>query len=201
MNPLYEPLPKKVEVGGILYPIKTDFRAVLKLIGEVKQAEEPGSRLFLILRLYKNEIPPDIQGAVQAVTDFIAGIRSAEKEKEREGSGKQTFSYEKDAPYIVSDFQNYYGIDLLACKYLHWQKFQMLLEGLPDDSGTKPASATVRSMPERSGTNRNASGSRRSSGQYPWKTSGMRNRSVTCSRLRCGETDKKMGGRKWQTEH
>ncbi|NSE34627.1 hypothetical protein HFM94_15590, partial [Faecalicatena fissicatena] len=98
MNPLYEPLPKKVEVGGILYPIKTDFRAVLKLIGEVKQAEEPGSRLFLILRLYKNEIPPDIQGAVQAVTDFIAGIRSAEKEKEREGSGKQTFSYEKDAP-------------------------------------------------------------------------------------------------------
>lgn len=137
MNPLYEPLPKKVEVGGILYPIKTDFRAVLKLIGEVKQAEEPGSRLFLILRLYKNEIPPDIQGAVQAVTDFIAGIRSAEKEKEREGSGKQTFSYEKDAPYIVSDFRNYYGIDLLACKYLHWQKFQMLLEGLPDDSGTK----------------------------------------------------------------
>ena len=83
------------------------------------------------------EIPPDIQGAVQAVTDFIAGIRSAEKEKEREGSGKQTFSYEKDAPYIVSDFRNYYGIDLLACKYLHWQKFQMLLEGLPDDSGTK----------------------------------------------------------------
>ena len=154
---------------------------MLKLIGEVKQAGEPGSRLFLILRLYKKEIPPDIQGAVQAVTDFIAGIRSAEKEKEREGSGKQTFSYEKDAPYIVSDFRNYYGIDLLACKYLHWQKFQMLLE--------------------RSGTNRNASGSRRSSGQYPWKTSGRRNRSVTCSQLRCGETDKKMGGRKWQTEH
>ncbi|MCM0706538.1 bacteriophage Gp15 family protein [Faecalicatena sp. BF-R-105] len=137
MNPLYEPLPKSVEVGGVLYPVKTDFRAVLKLIGEVKQAGEPGSRLFLILRLYKKEIPPDIQGAVQAVTDFIAGIRSAEKEKEREGSGKQTFSYEKDAPYIVSDFWNYYGIDLLACKYLHWQKFQMLLEGLPDDSGTK----------------------------------------------------------------
>lgn len=135
MNPLCEPLPKKVEVGSILYPIKTDFRAVLKLIGEVKQAEEPGSRLFLILQLYKKEIPPDIQGAVQAVTDFIAGIRSAEKE--RSGSGKQTFSYEKDAPYIVSDFRNYYGIDLLTCKYLHWQKFQMLLEGLPDDSGVK----------------------------------------------------------------
>ena len=137
MNPLYEPLPKSVEVGGILYPVKTDFQAVLKLIGEVKQAGEPGSRIFLILRLYKKEIPPDIQGAVQAVTDIIAGIRSSEKEKECGCSGKQTFSYEKDAPYIVSDFRNYYGIDLLACKYLHWQKFQMLLEGLPDDSGTK----------------------------------------------------------------
>ena len=62
MNPLYEPLPKSVEVGGVLYPVKTDFRAVLKLIGEVKQAGEPGSRLFLILRVYKKEIPPDIQG-------------------------------------------------------------------------------------------------------------------------------------------
>ena len=50
MNPLYEPLPKSVEVGGVLYPVKTDFRAVLKLIGEVKQAGEPGSRLFLILK-------------------------------------------------------------------------------------------------------------------------------------------------------
>ena len=26
---------------------------------------------------------------------------------------------------------------MLTCKYLHWQKFQMLLEGLPDDSGVK----------------------------------------------------------------
>ena len=81
MNPLYEPLPKSVEVGGVLYPVKTDFRAVLKLIGEVKQAGEPGSRLFLILRLYKKEIPPDIQGAVQAVTDFIAGIRQQKRKK------------------------------------------------------------------------------------------------------------------------
>lgn len=201
MNPLYEPLPKKVEVGGILYPIKTDFRAVLKLIGEVKQAEEPGSRLFLILRLYKNEIPPDIQGAVQAVTDFIAGIRSAEKEKEREGSGKQTFSYEKDAPYIVSDFRNYYGIDLLACKYLHWQKFQMLLEGLPDDSGTKTRigyrsidAGKIRDKQER-------------------KRIQKIQRAISLEDERDEEqigdlfaaamwvTDKKMGGRKWQTEH
>ena len=60
MNPLYEPLPKSVEVGGVLYPVKTDFRAVLKLIGEVKQAGGPGSRLFLNLRIDKTEIPQEL---------------------------------------------------------------------------------------------------------------------------------------------
>lgn len=136
MNPLYEPLPKSVEVGGIPYPVKTDFRAVLKLIQEVRQTEEPDARLLLVLGIFK-EMPQDIQGAVHAVTEFIAGVHADRNERERNDGRKQTFSYEQDAPYIVSDFRNYYGIDLLKCKYLHWWKFQMLLEGLPDDSGVK----------------------------------------------------------------
>ena len=64
MKPLYEPLPKKVEVGGIPYPVKTDFRAVLKLIGEVKQAGEPGSRLFLILRFRRTSRGPSRQSRI-----------------------------------------------------------------------------------------------------------------------------------------
>lgn len=136
MNPLYEPLPKSVEVGGIPYPVKTDFRAVLKLIQEVRQTEEPEARLLLVLGIFK-EMPQDIQGAVQAVTGFIAGVHAGRNGREDNDSRKKTFCYEQDAPYIVSDFCNYYGIDLLKCRYLHWWKFQMLLEGLPDDSGTK----------------------------------------------------------------
>ena len=136
MNPLYEPLPKSVEVGGIPYPVKTDFRAVLKLIQEVRQTEEPEARLLLVLGIFK-EMPQDIQGAVQAVTGFIAGVHAGRNGREDNDNRKKTFCYEQDAPYIVSDFCNYYGIDLLTCKYLHWQKFQMLLEGLPDDSGVK----------------------------------------------------------------
>ena len=200
MNPLYEPLPKKVEVGGILYPIKTDFRAVLKLIGEVKQAEEPGSRLFLILRLYKNEIPPDIQPSRQSRISLPASGQQKRKKSVKAVESRR--SAMRRMHRISSAISG--TITALTCWPVNictgrssrccWKACRMI-------PARKPASATVRSMPERSGTNRNASGSRRSSGQYPWKTSGMRNRSVTCSRLRCGETDKKMGGRKWQTEH
>ena len=80
MNPLYEPLPKSVEVGGIPYPVKTDFRAVLKLIQEVRQTEEPEARLLLVLGIFK-EMPQDIQGAVHAVTEFIAGVHADRNER------------------------------------------------------------------------------------------------------------------------
>lgn len=134
MDPFFDAYPKELEVSGKLYRIRTDFRAVLKVMHEVRDAEEPFARLSAVLWLYR-DIPDDAEAAVRAATDFIAGGRT----KCGAGSAerKRTFSYEKDATFIVGDFLRFYRIDLTSCRYLHWWKFQMLLEGLPDDSGTK----------------------------------------------------------------
>lgn len=134
MNPFLDAYPKELEVSGKLYRIRTDYRAVLKVMHRVNEAEEPFARLLAVLWLYK-EMPDDLEAAVRTATDFIAG----DQPKRDAGSAerKQTFSYEKDAPFIASDFLRFYRIDLASCRYLHWWKFQMLLEGLPDDSGTK----------------------------------------------------------------
>lgn len=138
MNPLYEPLPKKVEVGGIPYPVKTDFRAVLKLIGEVKQAGEPGSRLFLILpgytkkRFRRTSMGPSRQSRISLPA---SGQQKREKSVKAVESRRSAMRRMHRISSAISGTIT--GIDLLACKYLHWQKFQMLLEGLPDDSGTK----------------------------------------------------------------
>lgn len=135
MNPFYEPFPKTVEVGGRHYPVKTDFRAVLKLLDCLEAGDRQEDKLMAILGLYK-EMPDDLEGAVWAVAGFIGGDRgdmAGEEGRER----KKTLSYRKDAPYIIGDFLRFYGIDLTSCRYLHWQKFQALLVGLSEDSEIK----------------------------------------------------------------
>jgi hypothetical protein len=137
MNPLYEPFPDSVFVGGEHCRIKTDFRAVLHLLSVLEHAKDQRESLVEILGMYK-DIPKDLTEAVKAITDFIAGeTNEDEEEGEEEKERKKTISYEKDAPYIIGDFLHYYGIDLTSCRYMHWQKFQLLLQGLSEDSETK----------------------------------------------------------------
>lgn len=139
MNPFYEPFQKTVEVGGRGYPIKTDFRAVLKLLDFLEEEGEPKDKLMAILGMYK-ELPMDIEAAVRAIADFLAGDGKEDRQEDEgqeEKEKKKTISYKKDAPYIIGDFLRSYGIDLTSCQYLHWQKFQALLAGLSEDSETK----------------------------------------------------------------
>lgn len=135
MNLLCEPFPDKVAVGGREFPIRTDFRAVLKMIYSLELGKSQEDRLTAILGLYK-EMPDDLEAAIQAVVDFIAGEPGGAQEEEGKEI-KKTISYQKDAPYIIGDFLHFYGIDLTSCRYLHWQKFQTLLVGLSEDSEIK----------------------------------------------------------------
>lgn len=135
MNPFYEPFPKTVEVGGRRFPIKTDFRAVLKLLDCLEGKENPEDKVRAILGMYENELPADVEAAIRAVADFLVGDKEERTGEEEER--KKTLSYKKDAPYIIGDFLRFYSIDLTSCRYLHWQKFQALLAGLSEDSETK----------------------------------------------------------------
>ena len=135
MDPFCEPFPKELRVGGKDYPIRTDFRAVLKIVSNLQEAEGPAEKLIHTLSLFKT-MPENVEEAVKAVGDFIACREEGERPEEKK-ERKKTFSYKKDAPFIVSDFLRFYDIDLTSCKYLHWQKFQLLLEGLSGDSETK----------------------------------------------------------------
>lgn len=138
MNPFYEPFPKTVGVGGRRYPIKTDFRAALKLLDCLETEDKQEAKLMAILGMYK-ELPEDAEAAVRAAADFLAGGKEEKREDEgqEEKEKKKTISYKKDAPYIIGDFLRFYNIDLTSCRYLHWQKFQVLLAGLSEDSETK----------------------------------------------------------------
>ena len=134
MTRLYERFPKTVKVAGKDLLVKTDFRAVLKMMDCLGNADSQEGKLQAILGLYK-ERPGSLEEAIKAIADFVSGSEKDGKTEEKEH--KKTLSYEKDAPFIASDFLRFYGIDLTSCKYLHWHKFQMLLAGLSEESETK----------------------------------------------------------------
>lgn len=136
MNPFYEPFQNTVEVGGKHFLIKTDFRAVLKLLDCLEEKRDQEGMARAILWLYEDELPADVEAAIRAIADFLTGDKE-EKQEEEETERKKTLSYKKDAPYIIGDFLRFYGVDLTSCRYLHWQKFQTLLTGLSEDSETK----------------------------------------------------------------
>ncbi len=46
-------------------------------------------------------------------------------------------SYNQDAPYIIAGFLECYGIDLTEVPYMHWWKFQMLIDGMNEDCELK----------------------------------------------------------------
>lgn len=142
MNPFYERFPKTVDVDGKKYQIYTDFRDFLRLFDILKNEDDEIKIASEFLSMYTDRIPQDYKKAIMAIADFVLDKdqkeeNDTESDEENRDEKKKLISYEKDAPYIIGDFLRFYGIDLTSCEYLHWMKFQVLLEGLPEDSETK----------------------------------------------------------------
>lgn len=139
MHPLYESFPETVLVDGRPYHIRTDFRYVLRLIDTVEENPDEQECLAALLFMYDEEIPYDLEAAIYAISNFILGKEESprEGEKDEEEDRKKTLSFSKDAPFIAGDFLRFYQMDLTRVKYLHWKKFQFLLDGLPEESETK----------------------------------------------------------------
>ena len=141
MNVLYEPLPDAVTVKEKSYKVLTDYKAWLKLIDLVDSQELTEDQKNMLYKEWYIDICPDDTndrqlGLVRFLTmdelrDRTRGqqqTRGAPKKKQ-----KQTLSYSLDAPFIVSGFLECYGIDLLDPQTeMHWWRFCMLLDGLPD---------------------------------------------------------------------
>lgn len=139
MSILTEQLPDWVKVGEKKYFIDTDFTTAIKfetLISDRSINAE--QKIALILNLfYKEEIPDNIQDAIEAVYQFYAcgtggkGTRQAVK-------AKRIYDFEHDADYIYSAFMADYGIDLQEYiqtgKTLHWWKFRAMFVSLNESN-------------------------------------------------------------------
>lgn len=148
LNVLCEKFPDSVRVNGVWYPIETDFREWIRFSALADDDTITWQiKLQLILQWFRGEIPRDLEAAVYALGDFLsAKALYPEEEQEDEGfengtlhdgGGKQAVSFQQDANCIYAAFSECYGIDLQTIPYMHWWKFRVLFDGLPESAEIK----------------------------------------------------------------
>lgn len=137
INLLTDDLPVTVEIDGEIYPIYTDFRDYIELQQMLIDKMDDVYVLQYILDLFISGKPDPIK-AVKTVKEFMrCGKEQKGSHDHPMGRSRFSFSFKYDAPYILSAFLECYHIDLMEIKYLHWWKFNALLDALNEDTMLK----------------------------------------------------------------
>lgn len=121
--------PTSLNVGGVNYEIRTDYRVVLDLFTALNdpelqdQSEELTAYaqtqcILQIMFPQCDDIPEKhIQEALQKVSEFIdMGIRDERKKP-------KTMDWEQDAPIIIPAVNKVLNTEIRAQNYIHWWTF------------------------------------------------------------------------------
>lgn len=134
--------PKSLNIGGVEYPIDSDFRTILRYNAQLKEIDDEdieGVVRCMQIVFYK-AFPTDVISAIQSLNWFI---RCGKEEKRRKPSNKllginsnEPFDFEIDGELIYSAFRrnDVYGIDLHEVAYLHWWNFIAMLDDVPENT-------------------------------------------------------------------
>ena len=121
-------LPKTAVIGGITYPIHTDYREILEIFSCLQNEDMPEFlRWQIALNLfYDGQIPDgDFAEAAEYFRWFILC-----GEEEQQNPGPQLLDWEKDAQVIVADVNKVAGREIREQPYLHWWTFYGLFRSI-----------------------------------------------------------------------
>lgn len=116
--------PDKAEIGGVIYPINTDFRVALRCI---QISDDPDisdeERALAIIYLLFGFVPDDnVDDFLRIATTFLSCGESQDNHKSR----KKDMDFEQDEGYISASFMSDYKIDLSTEKIHFWQYYNLL---------------------------------------------------------------------------
>lgn len=113
-------LPKTADIGGIKYPINTDFRDILEILSYLNDTTRPDYLRWQIAvgLFYEGEIPDVHQKeAMEYLCEFISYGESEER------PGPKLVDWKQDAQIIIGDVNKVAGKEIRAAEYLHWWTF------------------------------------------------------------------------------
>ncbi len=138
LHPLSDNLPNAAIINGKMYPVVTNFRSWVRFFEMLADEEyTTEERKRCAMAWYLARPPCDTVAAYDALIRYASCSDLPHTGRETgKSTTAQLLSYTYDGTYIISDFLRFYHIDLTETE-MHWYKFRMLLESLPDDSAVK----------------------------------------------------------------
>ena len=134
INPLYERFPDYTIINGQKYRVVTDFREYIKLLELLRdETVDEIEKYYLVMEWFLDIPEGSFEQCLNGLASFMTmNVDQKETEDYKEDGEKESkvLSYTQDAPYILSGFLECYGIDLETIEYMHWWKFQMLINGM-----------------------------------------------------------------------
>ena len=118
-------LPRSLEVNGKEYPIRTDFRDILKIIEaindpDLEDKEKVYVSLFILYPDFDDFNVEDIKDAYMKACEFIdCGLKTSEKKK----SGQKIMDFIEDEALIIPAINKVAGKEIREMEYLHWWTF------------------------------------------------------------------------------
>lgn len=121
--------PTSLNIGGVDYEIRTDYRAVLDLFAALSDPELTDedeqvtaymqNRVMLEIMFPQcDDIPLEhMQEALEKVTEFIDMGISDDRKKPK------TMDWEQDAPILIPAINRVLNCEIRAQKYIHWWTF------------------------------------------------------------------------------
>jgi|SRR5690606_4960508 len=133
-NILISSPPEYLEVDGKLYKINTDFRHALSIMlaFEDETLAQQEKAEVLLLCIYGDNIPPNIQKAYEKALWFLNCGKATDEDKNAK-TPIRTFSFSKDANLIYAAFRQTHNIDLDTAQ-MHWWKFFALFMDLGSET-------------------------------------------------------------------
>lgn len=119
-------LPKEAVLNGTIYPHKTDYRQMLKLIALLSDESRPAHLRWLtaLCYFYERRIPVPLEA--QAMTYLGQFLSCGE-----EGTpGPKLLDWNTDAPEIIADINAVAGREIRSEPYLHWWSFLSFFHGI-----------------------------------------------------------------------
>ena len=134
MNPLVTKLPTALNVDGTIYPIRSDYRNCLKIMlaFEDQALCDLEKQSIMLSLLYGENIPPNIGEAARMAVKFLNCGEESENKGSVAHSCGRLYSFEKDAPYILTAINKTHGVNLER-ENPHWWMFVYMFMDLKED--------------------------------------------------------------------
>lgn len=136
MTPDLWALPRAARLGQAEYPIYSDYRDILTVIGWLSGAQgaalPESARWYVALRLFYRDFAAVPPAQRQAAAEFLAAFLAGGRAPQKGPAPPRLLDWQQDAPLIAAGVNRAAGCDVRSLPYLHWWSFLAFFDAIGD---------------------------------------------------------------------